>query len=490
MDLPIYGTKGTTPAKYTYEIYGLDKQKADIYTDCLKPLFIKTDNPDPNSFSLIFNGNDSRTSAYRSGSSRFFDDIPLENNDSETTSLEKVKGGYIKYVKFFEAGTYTVEGTVKFSRKIERGAYKDKTIGTTKCTVVIKQKNLITDADDAGFEKADNFTVDNKIVDSVSSTKDDKKSGAACAHWYNGGTDVAEAEITYKNAITLASGEYTFEYAGQGADGDQLYAKAVDSKGNVIAKGDNVTLAGWKNWKTPSVSFKLDKETEVTLVVGIVSAKGGWGTADDLYLYQTKSDDKPDDSNQTPDGGNNKPVETLTPGEVVASKADSTTTVKDTKGILPDTVKFESKKVTDEKEVAKVADVVKNKIVGVKDVLIYELNLTDGTTQLHQLADKVQVTMDMPFALADNEAIKVFRVDSDKLIACTSRVADGKLVFETDHFSTFAFVKVNTNAGTKAAPEGAAKTSDDSNMYMWLVIAMAGLGVSIAALTKRKKEQA
>ena len=109
VDLPIYDTKGTTPAKYTYEIYGLDKQKADIYTDCPKPFFIKTDNPDPNSFSCIFNGNDSRTSAYRSGSSRFFDDIPLENNDSETTSLEKVKGGYIKYVHFSEAGTYTVE---------------------------------------------------------------------------------------------------------------------------------------------------------------------------------------------------------------------------------------------------------------------------------------------------------------------------------------------------------------------------------------------
>ena len=370
-----------------------------------------------------------------------------------------------------------------------------------------------TDADDAGFEKADNFTADNKIIDSVSSTKDDKKSGAACAHWYNAGTDVAEAEITYKNAITLASGEYIFEYAGQGADGDQLYAKAVDSKGNVIAKGDNVTLAGWKNWKTPSVSFKLEKETKVTLVVGIVSAKGGWGTVDDLYLYQTKSADKSDaDNGNTGDDDNNKPdtpstddnnkdntgngdtatqpAKALTPGAVVASISDTKTTVKDTNGILPDTVKFESKKVTDEKEVAKVADVVKNKIVGVKDVLIYELNLTDGTTQLHQLADKVQVTMDMPFALADNEAIKVFRVDSDKLIACTSRVADGKLVFETDHFSTFAFVKVNTNAGTKAAPAGAAKTSDDSNMYMWLVIAMAGLGVSIAALMNRKKEQA
>ena len=51
-------------------------------------------------------------------------------------------------------------------------------------------------------------------------------------------------------------------------------------------------------------------------------------------------------------------------------------------------------------------------------------------------------------------------------------------------------VKVNANAGTKAAPASAAKTSDDSNMYMWLVIAMSGLGVSIAALMNRKKEQA
>ena len=159
------------------------------------------------------------------------------------------------------------------------------------------EKILITDAEDAGFEKADNFTVNNKIVDSVSSTKDDKKSGEACAHWYNGGEDKTEAAITYNKAITLASGEYIFEYVGQGADGDELYAEVMDSEGNIIAKGDNVTLTGWKNWKTPSVSFKLEKETKVTLVVGIVSAKGGWGTVDDLYLYQTKSADKSDADN-------------------------------------------------------------------------------------------------------------------------------------------------------------------------------------------------
>ena len=66
--------------------------------------------------------------------------------------------------------------------------------------------------------------------------------------------------------ITLASGEYIFEYVGQGADGDELYAEVMDSEGNIIAKGDNVTLTGWKNWKTPSVSFKLEKETKLHLL--------------------------------------------------------------------------------------------------------------------------------------------------------------------------------------------------------------------------------
>ena len=89
-------------------------------------------------------------------------EIELPKTVNVTYNTEKVEENVVwstDGIDFSKAGTYTVEGTVKFSRKIERGAYKDKTSGTTKCTVVIKQKNLITEADDAGFEKADNFTV-------------------------------------------------------------------------------------------------------------------------------------------------------------------------------------------------------------------------------------------------------------------------------------------------------------------------------------------
>ena len=121
-----------------------------------------------------------------------------------------------------------------------------------------------------------------------------------------------------------------------------------------------------------------------------MSAKTGWGTVDDLYLYQTKSADKSDaDNGNTGDDENKKPD---TPS-------------------------------TDD-------------------------NNKDNTGSGDTTTDK------------DNGADKD---DADK---------------------------GSTTAPTTAPATQPAKTSDDSNMYMWLVIAMSGLGVSIAALMNRKKEQA
>lgn len=141
--------------------------------------------------------------------------------------------------------------------------------------------------------------------------------------------------------------------------------------------------------------------------------KGGWGTVDDLYLYQTKSADKSDaDNGNTGDDENRSRIPHLLmiitrtiqvaviPTKMIVHQrmtiqpmvigiaiqetvmqphslqrllhreqlyqAHPTlkTAVRTLRGILPDTVKFESK-VTDG-EVAKVADVVKDKIVGVR----------------------------------------------------------------------------------------------------------------------------
>lgn len=44
----------------------------------------------------------------------------------------------------------------------------------------------------------------------------------------------------------------------------------------------------------------------------------------------------------------------------------------------------------------------------------------------------------------------------------------------------------STSNGNKVTTPKATKTSDENNMYMWLVLAMAGIGVTIAVATKRK----
>ena len=54
--------------------------------------------------------------------------------------------------------------------------------------------------------------------------------------------------------------------------------------------------------------------------------------------------------------------------------------------------------------------------------------------------------------------------------------------------AVFAFVKVKTSSYAASATDAkAAETSDDNNMYMWLIIAMSGLGVTIAAIMAKKK---
>lgn len=166
----------------------------------------------------------------------------------------------------------------------------------------------------------------------------------------------------------------------------------------------------------------------------------------------------------------------------IVSENDSKIVLGDVNGILPASAKLSTEKVSDEKVINKVTSLVKDKINGVKDVVVYELNLTDGSTQLHQLDGKVQITMDMPFDISDNETIKVFRVDGDKLIPCASSIKDGRLVFETDHFSTYAFVKT---ADTQKKDVKAVSGGDNDMTVVWAFMIFAG--VLIAFCSKKKK---
>lgn len=58
-----------------------------------------------------------------------------------------------------KTGTYVVNGKVTFSKTVDDGEYAGMAEAPVTYQITVKPQNLITDAQDAGFEKGDNFTV-------------------------------------------------------------------------------------------------------------------------------------------------------------------------------------------------------------------------------------------------------------------------------------------------------------------------------------------
>lgn len=212
---------------------------------------------------------------------------------------------------------------------------------------------------------------------------------------------------------------------------------------------------------------------------------------------QAVPDTKPDNGTDTkPDTETDTKPEskpTLSAGTVITSGSDSNTSLKDSKGILPVNTKLDSKKVTEQKVIEKVTELVKNTIKSsdtikkeFKELVVYELNLLDGTTELHQLADKVEVTIAVPFQLSANEDILVYRVDGEKLVLCTSKISDGKLTFETDHFSTYVFVKVQAPA--TAAPTPTGDRAPILQLVLVLLVGLVIVGTAVICYRKRGKK--
>ena len=202
----------------------------------------------------------------------------------------------------------------------------------------------------------------------------------------------------------------------------------------------------------------------------------------------TGTDTKPDTETDTKP--ESKP--TLSAGTVITSGSDSNTSLKDSKGFLPVNTRLDSKKVTEQKVIEKVTELVKNTIKSsdtikkeFKELVVYELNLLDGTTELHQLADKVEVTIAVPFQVSANEDILVYRVDGEKLVLCTSKISDGKLTFETDHFSTYVFVKVQAPA--TAAPTPTGDRAPILQLVLVLLVGLVIVGTAVICYRKRGK---
>lgn len=186
-----------------------------------------------------------------------------------------------------QAGVYVVHGSVSLSRAVTDGEYAGQSTAETTYTLIVREPNLITDANDAGLESGDNFTVQGSGIKNIPS-KEDVLEGAGGLHWYS--ASAVNSSVTYNIPLTLEPGWYTFEAVAMGFAGDTVTLSILDTDGNPLFTGSAATLAGWTNvlseCLTPSVTFQLQESASVLLRINLGISDGGWGSLDCLNLHR------------------------------------------------------------------------------------------------------------------------------------------------------------------------------------------------------------
>lgn len=238
----------------------------------------------------------------------------------------------VKKIDTTKAGTYQVAGTVTFSKEITRGTYKGKKSAEVTLTLKVKQANLITNEAAVEFDDGSVFTIDGTMFKNIPSTEN-PKSGKHSMSWYSAAE--ATGSVTYNDAITLAKGSYTFEAYAEGKDASVIMQVLNAENDSVLSSGDATEVTGWNEWKTPKVTFTLDKETSVKFRIAVENKAAGWGSVDVLYLHQEGASGDNKDNNGSNSGSSSNTT-------VVTPTDKDTTEIKNVTAATPSGEKVEA----------------------------------------------------------------------------------------------------------------------------------------------------
>ena len=213
-----------------------------------------------------------------------------------------------------KAGSYTVSGTVSFSKTVNAGDYAGKTSAPVIFTLTVKAPNLLPEGD-ATFESVNlgNFATSGNGIKLPSN--EDPMEGASCLHWY--WASPTASAVNYKTH--LEAGHYVFEAPAMGMAGEKVTLNLLDAQGQLLASGTPLELLGYGNWLTASMEFTLDEAADVQLQIALDIQKGGWGSVDNLYLAAAEKPAPEPEPEPSPD---TTPAAPATP----ATRPDTTVT--------------------------------------------------------------------------------------------------------------------------------------------------------------------
>ena len=184
---------------------------------------------------------------------------------------------------------------------------------------------------------------------------------------------------------------------------------------------------------------------------------------DDISLEEIKADSK-DDVKEDPKGDSDSDVKDDSKSDF---DNDAGAAIVDENKVLPAGTNIESTKIEKTSETyKKIADILeKNDIKG--KFVAFELNLLDSDNNkiTKQPDGMIKVTLPIPEGLevSADKTIVVYRVNDDgTLVKCNTTVENGKVIFETDHFSKYVFAEEEIKKDdAKDAPKSDEPKSDE-----------------------------
>jgi hypothetical protein len=382
-----------------------------------------------------------------------------------------------------KTGTYEVKGSVSLSKGVTSGTYAGQTEIAVTFTLTVLPKNLIKDAEDAGFEKGENFTAEGSALKKIPSTENPYSGDYSMSWWSQTATS---ARVTYNKEISLEAGSYVFEAMSMGSTDEKVTLQVLDTEDNVLYEGDATALQGYNNWQIPKTTFTLEETTTVKLRVYVEILDGGWGSVDDLYLYElveesSEEPKKPDTSSQT-----TAVTQPTTGVDTVTSSGTTTETTTNAAGkevTTTTTVKTDADgNVTGSREVSVIADVAKNTTAKVTvnktadgEVSSASASVTktgtasgDNTKLTISAAVTAQIT---EAAGTDDVAISVKAVDASGATKYTVKVnaqdltAGTKLYIYKLDTKTGAYTMVNSKTYTVSAAGNVSVSLDKKATY-------------------------
>lgn len=327
--------------------------------------------------------------------------------------------------------------------------------------------------------RVDNANIDAMISDEVAKLNKDESDFYVC-------DDEEVKDIMFEYDNTYLKGGFAYSYYVKATNEvvytnlmtyDELHAFLEEyNKGNMVYNG--MTLGYGEGY---------DCGFTASIAPSYIRAEKAGSTKITIPYYQVGTD------------GNDKPLYTMKvtvpiviedvdggdddtnsgePSSTITSTTDDKIVIDNVDKILPAGTTLKSAKLESGDVLNNAKKLITESLDNLGSYAVYELDLYNAeNVAIHQLDGKIKVTMDIPFELAKGSNLKVFRVDDDKLTECVSTVADGKVTFETDHFSTYIL--------SEQTQEKAPDTGDNSNIGLYVVILL--MGSAIMMVTFRKK---